>query len=155
MKEMTETKYGKYVIREPIDDKYNPPFPPKGRPIPNFPPFLHFFGEKYCKDANIMISLMCITEPFLMREDPHSHDVDKYMRFLGGNPVNIRDFGAEVELYLGEEGERYVIDTPTMVYVPKGLIHNPLNFKRINKPIMFMDITVTPKCTADPIFNQP
>ena len=150
---MAETKYGKYIIREPIDEKYVPPFLSKGRAIPQLPPHLHFAGEEHLDGANMMISVMCISEPFLMREDAHAHDIDKYMCFLGGNPMDIKDFGAEVELCLGEEEEKHIINSTTVVYVPKGLLHSPLNFKRVDKPIIFMDIMPASKRTPKQIYK--
>ena len=54
--------------------------------------------------------------------------------------MDIRDFGAEVELYLGDEGEKHIIDKTTVVHVPAGLSHCPLNFTKVDKPIIFMDI---------------
>ncbi|MEM2394764.1 MAG: hypothetical protein QXW82_06145 [Candidatus Bathyarchaeia archaeon] len=77
-------------------------------------------------------------EPFSF-EAPHSHDYDQLLIFLGPSD-NIRDFDAEIEIALGEEGERYPITTNTLVYVPKGLIHTPFYFKRLSKPVMFINM---------------
>ena len=57
--------------------------------------------------------------------------------FSGTNFGDMNDFDAEVELYMGEEGEKYIITVPTIVYVPARMIHCPLNFTRINKPVFF------------------
>ena len=51
--------------------------------------------------------------------------------------MNFKEFGSEVELVMGEEEETYLINTTTWVYVPAGLLHCPLNFKKVDKPIMF------------------
>jgi len=66
---------------------------------------------------------------------------------MGGNATDLWDFGAEVELTLGEgkEAEMYLINSPTNVYVPKGLPHGPLYFKKIDKPIMFNNIVFVPR----------
>ena len=45
----------------------------------------------------------------------------KYL--IESDPMDYKDFGAEVELYLGEEGEKHLITQTTFVYVPKELIH--------------------------------
>ncbi len=140
---MAETKYGKYVMREPIvKGRYAPTIHICGEK--------HKCGEKYCAGSNFPNfpaeqALMCITEPFMMNVPPHAHDYDQLLYFLGGNPINFFDFGAEVELYLGKEGEKHVIDTTTIVYLPKGLIHGPLNFRRVDKPIMVGHICFAPK----------
>ena len=62
--------------------------------------------------------------------------------FFGGNPRNVKDFGAEIELYLGEESEKHVINQSTIVSIPPNLLHCPLNFKMVVKPIIFMEITL-------------
>jgi hypothetical protein len=65
---------------------------------------------------------------------------------FGGNPMNFKDFGAEVELVMGEgeEAEKYTITSTTWVYVPKNLPHCPLNFKKVDRPIMFGHIMFAP-----------
>lgn len=77
-------------------------------------------------------------EPFTF-EAPHSHDYDQLLIFLGPSE-NIRDFDAEIEIALGEKGERYPITSNTLVYVPRGLIHTPFYFKRLSKPVMFINM---------------
>jgi hypothetical protein len=63
----------------------------------------------------------------------------------------MEDLGGEVELTLSEDGvhlEKFVITKATNVYVPKGLYHCPLNFKKINnpkKPILFHDLFFSPE----------
>jgi hypothetical protein len=125
---MAEGKYSKYFIKDPVKDG-------------KFAPILYYHSE--FPGTDFTIRWHYITEPWLMDEKPHSHDFDQFSFFIGGNPMDITDFGAEVETYLGEEGEKYIINTTTILYIPKGLIHAPLNFKRIDRPIMFMNIPLT------------
>ena len=84
-----------------------------------------------------------------MIKEPHSHTFDEYLFFLGGNSRDIFDFHAEIELYMGQEQELHIIDKPTIVYFPKGLLHCPMNFKRIDKPILFQKFWLAPKYTRD------
>jgi hypothetical protein len=46
---------------------------------------------------------------------------------------------------LGEEGEKHIITEPTVLHLPKGTIHCPLNFKVVNKPVIFMNVALTPQ----------
>jgi hypothetical protein len=121
---VSETKYGKYITREPIDE---------GR----FAPSVSFVGEK---DAGLRFKIHYITKPFVMVNEAHEHNDIQFLCFYGSNPENMRDFGAEVELLLGKEGEKHIINTSAIVYIPKGLTHCPLTFKKIDKPIMMMGI---------------
>jgi hypothetical protein len=38
----------------------------------------------------------------------------------------------------GEETEKIRIKTSTLVYIPKGLLHLPLFFKNVKKPLLWM-----------------
>src|SRR3989304_4268218 len=47
---------------------------------------------------------------------PHRHDFNQVMLWLGADPADMGELGAEVELCLGEEGEKYMITTSTAVW---------------------------------------
>jgi hypothetical protein len=87
-----------------------------------------------------------ITEPFEMIHDHHAHDFDQFILFVGGDITNMMDLGGEVELWLSEDGknpEKFTFTKATFIWVPAGLYHCPLNFKRIDdpsKPILFHDL---------------
>jgi hypothetical protein len=97
------------------------------------------------------MSWWAITEPFQMVDETHSHDFDQFLIFVGGDLANMTDLGGEVELTLSEDGvnkETFCITEATNVYIPKGLYHGPLNFKKINnpkKPILFHDLFFAPE----------
>ena len=65
---------------------------------------------------------------------------------IQGDPKNILDFGAEVELILGEgKGqEKHIIDTTSVVYIPKGLAHLPITFEKVDKPFLFGHLLLAP-----------
>jgi hypothetical protein len=92
-----------------------------------------------------------ITKPVLMIDEPHSHDFDEFLCFLGCDPANELDFKAEVELSLGKEKEKQVIDVPTIVCIPMGLIHGPINFKTVDKPVLFCHIYTSPEYVRKPV----
>jgi hypothetical protein len=125
-------KYDRYFINEPIM---------KGI----FAPKLKFNSRMHFGEKNFSLVWNYIPEPFMMEDTPHSHDFDQFLHFYGADASNVKEFKAEVELYLGEEGEKHIITTTTIVHIPKGMIHCPLNFKRIDKPIVFMNIPLTPE----------
>jgi hypothetical protein len=139
---MKETKYSKYLLS---DLSRNPPHPEVVTLIADF------VGLKEWGDTQFGINWECINRPFYMIKKPHSHDFDEYLCFMGGNMLDIFDFQAEVELYLGEEKELNIITKPTIVYLPKGFVHCPLNFKRIDKPILFHKIFLAPKYKRDAV----
>lgn len=133
---MDTTKYGKYVVRRPVV-------------IGGFGPALKYTGETdYQSDFSVFV--IRITKPVLMEEFAHSHDFDMYLYFLSFDPDNMEDLGAEIEMGLGEEQEIHVITTPTSVFIPKGLIHCPLHFKRVDKPVLFVHCSIASKYYKSP-----
>jgi hypothetical protein len=86
-----------------------------------------------------------VATPWVMEKETHRHDIDQFLLFVGGDLTNMLDLGGEVELTLSEDGinlEKFLFTRATWVFVPKGLYHCPLNFKKINdpkKPILFHD----------------
>jgi hypothetical protein len=133
---MAETKYGKYIIREPLE---------KG-----MAPMLHICAEEGCYGAKfpnfpVEVQLLCITEPTAFPHPPHSHDGDEIFFIFGSNPQNYYDFDAEIEIYLGEERERHIVDTTSIIYMPKGLLHGPVAITKVNKPFQWMHVLFSPK----------
>lgn len=123
---MAENKYDEYFIKEPLG---------KG----GFFPVLIANGAQDFNGAEFSLRVHYITEPGLLVREPHAHDFEQFYFFSGGDLANFKEFKAEVEFSLGEEGEMHLITVPTAVHVPTGMIHGPMNFKRIDKPIMFID----------------
>ncbi len=81
------------------------------------------------------------TEPY----SPHVHDFDQVMLWLGGDANEMGELGAEIELCLGEEGEKHMITTTTAAAVPRGLPHFPANIVRMDRRFIFLTIS----CTAE------
>jgi hypothetical protein len=78
----------------------------------------------------------------------HSHEYDEYIIFLGTNHENPRDLGGEVEFWL--DGEKHTITKSCAVFVPAGLKHAPIYFKRIDTPIWYIATSPTPTYTVPP-----
>ncbi|MEM0487850.1 MAG: hypothetical protein QW707_01455 [Candidatus Bathyarchaeia archaeon] len=115
----------------------------KAKPkIDKFGPEIFFSGEEDYK-TDVSMWFFLIKEPVLMEEKPHKHDFDIYLFFIGVE--NFFELPGEVEIALGEEQELYVLTEPCTVYIPKGLLHCPLHFKRVDKPILFIHLTMAPK----------
>ena len=124
---MASTKYDKYFVKEPILTRGG------------FFPVVVANGAQHFEGAEFSLRIHYITEPGILVKEPHSHDFEQFYFFIGADLSNIKEFKAEVEFSLGEECEKHVIDVPTAVHVPTGMIHGPMNFKKIDKPIIFID----------------
>ncbi|MEM2385319.1 MAG: hypothetical protein QXR84_00630 [Candidatus Bathyarchaeia archaeon] len=136
---MSETKYGKYILKEPLE---------KIRGYPS----LHACGHEECfvkfPGFPADFQLIYITEPFTMVDRPHWHEVDELLFIWGSNPANFFDFDAEIEVYLGEEQEKHIINYTSIIYVPKRLPHGPIIIKRVNKPFLWGHILFSPVYTG-------
>ena len=139
---MSDTKYGKYFLREPWGK------PVRANTDPNAPVYIGI-GQGVPVagwDEPISQVLRPIYRPYTMIPNPHKHNCAEILYFIGGNPMNFKDFGAEARLVMGEgeDAETYIINTTTWVYIPKDLPHCPLEFTRVDRPIMFGHIMFAP-----------
>jgi hypothetical protein len=126
-----ENKYSKYIIRDTLGFNMYPPYTPR---------FLYDTRNDF-PGLGFGIRYTYITEPLEM-ETPHSHDFDQIFCFMGC-PEDLRIFDGEVEVYLGEEQTRHIINSSSVVFVPKGMIHTPFKWKKVNKPMMFINIVLS------------
>jgi hypothetical protein len=93
-----------------------------------------------------------LSQPVLMVDKPHSHDFDEILCFLSSNPANELEFGAKIELSLGQEEEKQIISSPSIICIPKGLVHCPLHFVELSKTILFVHIYISPEYIRKPVF---
>jgi hypothetical protein len=108
-------------------------------------------GGRDFNGANFSLGWSFLTEPFLMVTETHTHDFDQIIFLLGGDPAYVTNFGAEIEMSLGEPLEKHLIDYTSCIYIPARLMHCPLNVKSVNKPVMFIDITLSPGASIRPL----
>lgn len=67
----------------------------------------------------------------------HAHDdFDEIVMFFGSDPERPHDLCGEVEFWMG--GEKYVLTESCMVFVPRGVRHCPLYFRRVDRPIIHL-----------------
>ena len=131
---MDKTKYGKYIMSEKLYFKF-----PSGYVGTSL---LSHDGEL---NPNVCFGYHCINNTEFKHLEPHTHDFDELLGFVGGNPLDITDFHAEIHVCLGEEQEEHIITAPSMINIPAGLIHCPLTVTRCDKPIVMLEISLTNK----------
>lgn len=91
-------------------------------------------------DTDCSIGYHCISKPMSF-DHPHSHDFPEMLCFIGGNPEDITNLGAEIEFTLGDE--KHVINTTAVVSIPSGLQHCPIVFTKVDKPLVFLEVSLT------------
>jgi mannose-6-phosphate isomerase-like protein (cupin superfamily) len=108
-------------------------------------PTISFRGDSDLPGAGINMGFRYYVKPFKMELQSHHHDVDEYLFFLGGQlPDLTANFDAEIEIFLGPEYERHIISKPCIIYIPRGFEHNPMDIKRVGKPLLFMPLHLAP-----------
>lgn len=68
---------------------------------------------------------------------PHVHIYDEFLLFIGADPNNLSELGAEIELSLGKDEEKHIITKPTAAIMPKGFPHCPTTITKVDKPFIF------------------
>ena len=70
----------------------------------------------------------------------HTHDYDEIVIHLGTDPEDQEDLGAEIEFIVG--GKPLILNKTSAVYVPKGVKHGPLIWKKYWHPHLELTIMV-------------
>ena len=106
------------------------------------------YKGKEAAGGGLTLGWFPVVAPHIMYEDPHSHDFDMLALFLGGDPLNVSEFDAELDMWLGAEAEKYSVTSTSAVYHPKGLIHRQVDFQRVGKPFQEFHVFMAPERTV-------
>ncbi|OGO40504.1 MAG: hypothetical protein A2147_04850 [Chloroflexi bacterium RBG_16_57_8] len=129
---MAESKYAKYVLRDPRGKGPPPRKPPTAPGIS-----LGVEGLAGVVPIECNFNFVGILAPHVLADPPHKHDVDELLFFISTDPKAGVDLGGEVEVALGEGWEKQVIDTPAIICIPKGVQHAPIYVKKVDRPFYF------------------
>jgi hypothetical protein len=141
------TKYGKFFL----SDNHQPPKANDFVSLNSIPPFpeiaspqTYFRGASALPGATATIGWQVFKAPVCW-ETPHTHKYDEFLIFLGAElPDLCKSFDAEIDFWMGEEMEKHTITSTTIIFIPKGIMHSPLNFKIIRKPVLFHALYLGP-----------
>ena len=86
------------------------------------------------------------SDKIVMEEKSHSHQFEEVVTLFGTDPENPKDLCGEVEFWMGDE--KYIITQSSIIYVPKGIMHCPLIFHRVYRPIFHFIVGHAGKYTA-------
>ena len=131
-----ETKYGKYLIKKPVREVTAEEV--KGRQRPT----MTFMSSDLVPECDVYLEFGWIWD--MPEPNPHifehTHDYDEIVLHIGSDPNNPEDLGAEIEFVV--EGEPLKIDKTSALFVPKGVKHGPLTWKRVDRPHIEMAIVL-------------
>jgi hypothetical protein len=89
-----------------------------------------------------------ITEPVSMGNPTHKHPFDQWV-YLIGDSDNFGELDADIEMTL--DGKIVKINYPCYIFIPKGMMHCPLDVKRVGKPFIFIDSRITEEASVRPV----
>jgi len=125
---MAESKYSKYLVRKPTYEAGVKNT--KGRQIPT----MTYMSNDLVPGCNTYLEFGWIWE--MPEPNPHifehTHDYDEIVLHIGSDPDNPENLGGEVEFVVG--GEPLIFDKTTALFVPKGVKHGPLTWKKFRRP---------------------
>lgn len=133
---MAKSHYEKYVVRKPAYE-VTPIVEVKGRI-----PAMTLMSGNLVPGTKMYVE----TGWVLGMPDPnphigeHSHDYDEIILHLGVDPNNPEDLGGEIEISVG--GQPFLINSTSGIYVPKGVKHGPLIWKRFDRPHLELTIMI-------------
>ena len=147
---MAIRKYDKYVIR--------PPHIQMRLKSDNSVIFDGLMANRQVLNYDFTVGHQFVRKPFKGDNPAHTHNFQEFLAWYGGNPDDPADFGGEVVLFIGEEMVKYVFTRPTIVSLPPGLVHGPLEITRVDRPIIQLEMMLpTPDGsppTREPFFEK-
>jgi hypothetical protein len=133
---MTKLDFSKYVVEKPAYEVTSP-VEIKGR----IPP-MTLMSSDLVPAAKMYVE----TGWVLGMPDPnphigeHTHDYDEIILHLGMDPSVPEDLGGEIEICVG--GQPFLIKSTSAIYVPKGVKHGPLTWKKVDRPHLELTIMI-------------
>jgi len=127
-----ESHYGKCIVPLPVQKMGETVMFSAGADILNgFP-------------CNIIYAFGTQVGPLGLSREPHVHDHDEVIYFIGSDPKN-PGLGAEVNFKIGPKGEEedQIFSTPTAVVIPKGVWHCPMETLKCDRPFLCMAVSLT------------
>jgi hypothetical protein len=132
---MAESKYGKNLVRKPTYELDAGEV--KGRQNPT----MTLMSNDLVPGSNTYLEVGWVWE--IPEPNPHilKHSHSKYNEIvlhIGSDPSNPDDLGAEMEFTIG--GEPLVFDHTSAIFVPAGVTHGPVIWKKVRRPHLQMAI---------------
>jgi len=124
---MAEVDYSKYMIRKPL-------FKMGGGITGRQSPAMTYMSNELIPGCNVYLELSWIKDipkpnPYLFA---HTHQQDMVVMYIGNTPENPEYLGGEIEYYLG--GQSLTFNRTAAIYIPKGVPHGPVIWKKFEKP---------------------
>lgn len=140
---MAELKYSKYIVTDPkpIPPELKAKFDAERKTRKSTIESTHLLSV----DNSIVKDFFYVDCHWLWRgtaedavEEPHTHDFDEVIGFIGSNRQDPHDLGGEITIWL--DNNKHVLTKSCLIFLPAGTLHCPILFNRIDKPVFFLTI---------------
>ncbi len=125
---MAKPNYERYLVRKPIYEAGAPVVTNRQSPT------MTLMSNAQVPEANCYIELGWIYG--MPEPNPHIYEMvhryDEIVIHYGGDPDNPEDLGGKIEFFVG--GQPLTFSTTTALFVPSGVKHGPLIWKKFRKP---------------------
>ena len=116
------------------------------KPGPGNADHLVWISGKELEGLNANIFWGFCSRPGIWRRGAGAHvhpAADEVLVYLGLDPNNSDCLGAEIEVDLGKEHERHLIDTPVAIVCPAGTPHMPQVTRWVDRPFAFFAVCLS------------
>ena len=110
-------------------------------------PMVTGLGNIEIPESVLAMGFARITEPVSMGNPTHKHPFDQWIHLIGDSD-NFAEIDADIEMTLGDKIVK--IDYPCYIFIPKDVMHCPLDVKRVGKPFIFIDTRITEEASVRP-----
>ena len=133
---MAESKYGKYIVTQPLETPKDIKDEKERRHAESNYSIAYADG-KTIQGASLStggfwkLPLYKVSDIGI--KEAHTHPFDEVLAYFGSNPEDPHDLCGDVEIWL--EDEKFLMTKSFIVYIPAGMKHCPLILRRIERPI--------------------
>jgi len=144
-KDKNGSRYARYIITEP--KRHGPP-PDKSKPAPPRPKAktnqIVSLDSEVSPGAFYVDFVWIWSGDMTMAPEPHAHDFDEMIGLVSGpDKANPREMNGDVSIKI--KGDDYKIKQSSLIFVPKGVMHCPIEFKKIKRPVLCFTVGNTTK----------
>lgn len=134
---MAQSKYARNLVRKPVYEVT------AGKVTGRQYPTMTLMSNDLVPGSNMYLEVGWIYE--MPEPNPHifehSHaKYDEVVLHIGSDPRNPEDLGGEIEFVVGDES--LVFDKTSAIFVPAGVKHGPVIWKKVRRPHIQMAIVL-------------
>ena len=136
----TDGKYGSYIVQTLQAPQFSPGF---AEFYATYAKRLLWMDNKEVPGAFQMNTAWYLSASDvrpLLKHDEHVHEHDEMIGFIGSNPDDPYDLGAEIEI--GINGELHRLTKSSIIFMPAGMKHLPLSIISLERPVLHFSISL-------------